>query len=860
MKIRSLWWVSLFTLSVLLLISKVHAADNTRHISDFNFNWQFMLKDENAVFINDDNEQSLGSWQTINIPHDWSVELDYTEQNAASSTGFKPAGVGWYRKEFNLSDDDLNKVVWLEFDGIYNNSQVWINGHFVTERPNGYISFVAPVSKYALKGKNVVTVKVNRTAYNDARWYTGSGIYRDVRLVKVHQHHIKHWGVQVTTPEVSRQKASIHISSALNIDTQRNSRLSLKVDILDANGEIVTSSKQKLKHSHSQTINTEIALKHPVLWQLDKPTLYKARVSLLQKSKTIDQVTQTFGIRSFEFTADRGFFLNGVQTKIKGVNLHHDAGAVGAAVPREVWRYRLDKLKKLGTNAIRLSHNPHSPDLLDLADEMGFLVIAEMFDDWLVAKDKSVVFLSDNAGKGESVKSYTEHFAQWAEQDLADLVRRDFNHPSVIMWSIGNEIEWTYPYYTQALIYKNGKVDYHGEPPVYTPERLKKKFEEVTKGKPDDLARTAQYLSKIVKSLDTSRPITSGLVTPSVGFVSGYTDALDVVGFNYRAQEYDIAHATYPDIPLYGSENWGTWPEWKAALDREFIPGIFIWTGFAYKGEAGPWPRKGLEISLFDYAGNTTPRGHQFETFWVDKPKVYLATIDAELSEYTFDQVNGWVFTEREHPVKQMQWVRKWEWYGVSENWNYKDAQPVITHVYSNTEESELFINGRSLGKQTISDGNNRILFWEVPFEAGELRVVGYNGGKPVAEYALHTHTPPTKLNIKATKTTLEADHYDVSHIHVQLLDKNGNNVVNDEYTVLFEITGAGKLLVVDNGWENSVQAEKSDRLTTHQGRALAIIQSTFDKGQIEVNVSVIDKNGQAIASIASNSIVLSAN
>ncbi|MEI8649293.1 glycoside hydrolase family 2 TIM barrel-domain containing protein [Paraglaciecola sp. Hal342] len=390
--------------------------------------------------------------------------------------------------------------------------------------------------------------------------------------------------------------------------SQKEKELYLDIRIIDPNGNEVETSSINVSKSHATHIDSELSLQQPQLWSLEQPALYTAEVSLRRKNTVVDSTRTRFGVRSIAFDANRGFLLNGKSTEFKGVNLHHDAGAVGAAVPKEIWRYRLEKLQSVGVNALRLAHNPHSTDLLDLADEMGFLVIAEMFDDWLRPKDKSVVFLSDNAGQGDSVKSYTEHFPRWAERDLTDLIRRDFNHPSIIMWSIGNEIEWTYPFYNASQQWDGEKKDYHGKrPPVYDPARVRQEFAKNKGGQVDHLARTAKYLSNIVKKLDLSRPVTAGMVTPSVNFVSGYTDALDVAGFNYRSQEYDAAHEKYPDKPIYGSENWGTWPEWKAAKEREFVPGIFIWTGFAYKGEAGPWPRKGLEISLFDYAGNITP-------------------------------------------------------------------------------------------------------------------------------------------------------------------------------------------------------------------------------------------------------------
>ena len=826
------------------------AAENStlnRTQVDFNKNWQFRLADTRGAFLFDEVSKQQ-QWETIDVPHDWSVALPYTQENTASSTGFKQGGIGWYRKTFDIKKSDFQRTLWLEFDGIYNNSSIWINGSFAGERPNGYTSFKVDLNEYMVEGENQISIKVDRTAYNDSRWYTGSGIYRDVRLVSVNKQHIAHWGVQITSHKVSSKSAELALNTTLNLSTPANQQnLQLISEIKNAKGELVASGTKRIdsQSTSTPTILTNIKIERPALWQLDKPHLYTAHISLSRQNddgnmQTLDTYEQTFGIRSIAFTADKGFFLNGKQTKIKGVNLHHDVGALGAAATKAAWRYRLKKLQSIGVNAIRLSHNPHSPQLLELADEMGFLVMAETFDDWLQAKKKSVVFLSDNAGSGDAISSYTEHFAKWAERDLRDLIKRDFNHPSVIMWSIGNEVEWTYPYYSQSQMFDEEKADYYGaKPPIYEPKRVLENYKKVKGEGPDNLSRTAHYLTKIVKSIDTSRPVTAGLVIPSVGFVSGYTDALDVVGFNYRAQEYDTAHKTYPNKPIIGSENWGTWAEWNAVKEREFVPGIFVWTGFAYKGEAGPWPRKGLEISFFDFAGNKTPRGHLFETLWVEKPKVYMATIAAKDSEYQFDKDKGWTFTERTHPIKQMQWLRKWEWYGVSDTWNYSKNEDVTVHVYANTEQTELFINDKSLGKQTLSDAQNGILFWQLPFAQGELKVVGYNQGKKVAEYALNTHGEAAKIALHPDKLTLSADTYDLAHIHAKIIDKNGNTVVLDSKDVEFTVSGAANLVAVDNGWENNVQIATNSSINTHMGKALGIVRSNGEKGEIRVTAHV---------------------
>lgn len=451
----------------------------------------------------------------------------------------------------------------------------------------------------------------------------------------------------------------------------------------------------------------------------------------------------------------------------------------------------------------------------------------EFFDEWKVPKEKSLVYLSDNIAPKDVTHGYFELFDEWAERDVKATIRRDRNHPSVIMWSIGNEIEWTYPYYPQSAnpVPEGAAENVHSHPVDYDPVKIRERMARLLDG-PDELAETAVKLSGWVKETDPTRPVTSGLVKPSVGFVTGYTDALDVVGFNYRAGEYDTAHKMYPEARIVGSENWGTWAEWKAALDRDFVAGIFIWTGYAYLGEAGPWPRKGLEISLFDYAGFKTPRGHFFEAMWVDKPKVWVGSTAATESEYSYTKEDGWKFTERIYEYPKMKWLRPWEWDFVSANWNYQPGESTIVQAYGNTDEVELFLNGNSLGTRKMADLEDRIAKWLVPFEAGELKLVGLDGGQPVTSDTLLTHGSPAKIELKADRKTMAANQYDVTRVELQLTDKDGVPVVKDDQEITFEVDGPARLLGVDNGWEKSVQPYQTNHLTTWQGRALLLIQS----------------------------------
>ncbi|MER2491738.1 glycoside hydrolase family 2 TIM barrel-domain containing protein [Catenovulum sediminis] len=810
---------------------------NAKEVLDFNHGWRFSLHKQQAAHqpAYKDNH-----WQQVRLPHDWSVALPYTKEGAAS-TGFKLGGIGWYRKTFNLSEQEQGKVIWLEFDGIYNNSDIWVNGHHVGGRPYGYASFQVNLSQYLNYDgqQNLIAVRVNRTAYADSRWYTGSGIYRNVRLVKANPIYIPQWGIQITTPEVSTENAKVKIRTSINAEIAQGDTVQVTTTIFDPYGEKIQASSQDVKLKAKNFVKQEIEITKPALWSLKHPALHTAQVTVFYKGKIIGLDTATFGIRDIRFDANNGFFLNNHNIKIKGVNLHHDAGAVGAAVPKSVWRSRLDKLKSIGVNALRLSHNPHAPEILQLADEMGFLVNAEAFDDWDRAKKKSKAYLGDNKASGEAAKSYAEHFNVWAERDLKDFIKRDFNHPSIIMWSIGNEIEWTYPYYPKAVSHHEDGTSYYEDAPDFSKSRIMKKIEKYNPDQVDNLVVIANQLSKWVKEVDTSRPVTAGLTHPSVGFATGYADALDLVGFNYRAAAYQKAHETYPNKIIYGSENWGAWREWRDAKDKDYVAGIFIWTGFAYKGEAGPLPRMGLNISLFDFAGNKTPRGHFFETLWQSKPKIWLGTTAAQKSEFSYDKNAGWTFTPRTYPPHIWDKIRMWEWYDVEPIWRYKPNEQVIVQSYTNTESAELFLNGRSLGEKTLTDFDDRVIKWRVPYQQGELKVVGYNQGKKVTESILNTPSSIEQIALEAEKSQIKADGYDTVYLHLKLLDQHGNWVADAQQKVEFTVDGPARILAVDNGSEYNIQDVLSSKLITDRGRATLLLQSNSQTGEINVSAKM---------------------
>lgn len=835
-----------YLLSLIILIS-CSSTKEGRVVEDFNNDWKFSLKNEKGSFKK---EFSDYDWKTLNVPHDWSIEKGYQKEGeTAASTGFVLGGVGWYRKYFVLNEEDKNKEISILFDGVYNNSSVWVNGQFLGKRPNGYSSFSYDLSKYLLfdGSENVIAVKVDRNAYVDSRWYTGSGIYRKVRLIKKSKLNIKQWGVQITTPNVTNKKASVSINTKLNnqskIDTKN---ITLRYTILDENN-VEISTKIINVNSDLKAPVTSIEVNNPKLWSTEKGNLYTLNVALFKDEKLLDNVTEKFGIRTINFTADKGFFLNGKPLKIKGVNLHHDAGAVGAAVPKGIWEYRIKKLKSIGVNAVRFAHNPQSVELLEVCDKEGILVMNEAFDEWNVPKLKSKVYLGDNAASEAASKAYPTEFDHWGERDLKDLIKRDFNHPSVIMWSIGNEIEWTFPHYSKTFNDVNGASGAQGYDyvPNYDSLTVKKAFvKNINDGK-DPLATIAKQLVKWVKEVDDSRPVTCGSVLPSIGTASGYGQAVDVFGYNYRASDYDVAHKEYPNLKILGSENWGSYDEWKSINDRDFVSGIFVWTGFAYLGEAGPWPRKGLNISFFDFAGFKTPRGHFYETLWVEKPKVYMVTTPAKESEFTYSTEKGWNFEMKYTPAPVWKMLRKWEWYKVNPKWKYDTNEDIIVQTYTNCEEAELFLNGKSLGRKKLAEviETDHILKWMVPYQKGELKVVGYNNGEKADEYILNTYDDKVaSIAIDATTSNINANGKDVSVVTIKLLDENDNLIIDADKQVTFNFKGPVKNIGIDNGWEMNTQSHRGNKIITHQGKAIMILQSTLEKGSVTITAKVNEK------------------
>ncbi|AWB68234.1 glycoside hydrolase family 2 [Saccharobesus litoralis] len=796
--------------------SKALARQSPQQIGNFNQAWLFNLADDKAystVQLDDKN------WRALSLPHDWSIEQDF-DQKWNGATGYLPGGIAWYRKHFKTPGDLQEQLFVLNFDGIYNHSTIWLNGVKIGGEVNGYTPFNLELNPH-LKPEgqnNVLAIRVDHSRYIDSRWYTGSGIYRDVTLYRFNKLHIPVWGTYVTTPKVTHDTADINL--AIELSNQHNLAQSFKVitDIIDPNQQVVATQSQvlTLQPKQQQTIEQHFTLSTVQLWDTSTPNLYTAHSRIVKDQQTIGSRDTRFGLRFLEFNPDKGFFLNGQHTLIKGVNLHHDAGLVGVAVPDDVWRRRLTRLKQAGVNAIRTAHNPASARFLELCDEMGLLVQAEIFDEWDNPKDKR---LNQQERHDDYIsRGYADWFQTHAEADLKAAMKRDRNHPSIIMWSIGNEIEWTYPRYKQATGYfdMNAAGNYFFNPPFISPEEIKQRFHNSEEGQ-YVLAKTAKKLSNWVKQMDTTRPVTANLILPSVSHISGYTDALDIIGYSYRRVIYDYGYKLFPGKMVMGHENVPQWHEWQAVIERPFVAGTFLWTGTDYLGESHKrWPTKAVRSGLLNLAGFENPSYHMFKSLWNNEPHIHLTTQTLDKSPYKLE-ANKVV---EKKPGAWQQYV--WYWYDVNQHWNYQAQQMTVVEAYTNCQQVELFSNGQSLGVQTLQDNADHILKWAVPYQAGQLTAKGLGNCQTTTE--LHTASEVSTTRVQLDKNQIAVDQNQVVHIDMQLVDAKGHAVTHKEHELTVTVSPELHLLGTDNGRPDAITNYKANTLPTYQGRALAIV------------------------------------
>ena len=790
----------LFVLSVAAVLCSISGRSQTGFgkAGKINDGWKFTLNDsvgyQNASV-------SDNKWRNVNLPHDWSVEGQLSP-SLASCTGFLPGGIGWYRKSLAVPADKKGEKVYLYFEGVYNRSEVYINGQLLGKRPNGYISFAYDATPYInYGGDNVIAVRVDHSQSADSRWYTGSGIYRNVWVVYANPVHIAQWGTYAY-PEVKGATGTLNTEVEVENNLAQNAAVSVLQELLDANGKIVAKSTENLKvmPNGKNTVKSKLTVKNARLWDINSPSLYTLKVTVTQNGKVIDQSTVKTGFRTFTFDANKGFALNGKWMKMKGVCLHHDAGVLGAAVPREVWHDRLLTLKNIGVNAIRTTHNPQSPDFYELCDEIGLLVLNEAYDEWEYPKRKWIE--GWNVGTPGFQGSF-DIFAQWSEKDLEDMVRRDRNHPSVFAWSIGNEVDYPNDPYSHPVL--NGGKDTGFSQAIYG--GYKKDAPNAER-----LGGIAKRLTAAVKRYDKSRPVTAGLAGVAMSNETEYPGALDITGYNYTESKYDTDHAKYPKRVIYGSENRHDMESWLAVKNNEHIFGQFLWTGFDYLGESGRWPSRGFYSGLVDFSGNTKPRGYFRKALWYDKPFIYAGTYINRRNSNELS-MDAW-------PV-----------------WNYDKGQSVRVVSYMNTPSAKLYLNGKQVGEEKQYDEKTGIVYWDVPYESGKLEVAGFDKAKETCRYAIISSAQPYKLIVKAGATTLDKNK-GVVELRVEVLDDKGIPVMLSDNEVTCKISGPVKLLGLEAG-NNEDMTDYTDNVQrVHHGKILAYIEAQGDSGEAIISFS----------------------
>jgi beta-galactosidase len=760
----------------------------------FNQQWRFHLGDVRGA---EAARYDDTGWRSLELPHDWSIEGDFNADHPATpGGGALPGGVGWYRKSFRVSGSEKGKQVAIDFDGIYMNSEVWVNGQYLGRRPNGYISFrydLTPFIKFG-EANNIIAVRVDNSKQPNSRWYSGSGIYRNVRLQIMDPVHIAHWGTFITTPVVTDDSARVRIATVIENHTAENQPVSLTTRILDGSGKEIgrLTSNQTIQMNASVEIPQTFNILKPVRWSIDRPALYKAVMTVHCGGKLCDDYETVFGIRTFRFDAAQGFFLNEKPLKIKGVCNHHDMGCLGTAINNRALERQLEIMKAMGVNSLRTSHNPPAPELLDLCDRMGILVLNEMFDMW---KRKKSPF------------DYAMYWDDWHEKDLRDFILRDRNHASVFIWSIGNEIleQW----------------DSTG-------------------------VRMARELAGIVRELDPTRPITSGCNDPKPHNSIIRSGALDLIGFNYHHEDFEAFPEIFPGQKFIATETnsglatrghydmpsdsirrwplrwdrpftagnpdntcsaydncctpWGSTQEetWKIVRKHAFLSGIYIWTGFDYLGEPTPygWPSRSSYFGLVDLAGFPKDTYFFYQSEWTDEPMLHIFP-----------------------------------------HWNWQSGDTVDVWAYSNCDSVELFLNGKSRGSQARTD-DCRHMMWRVAWEPGSIRAIGRTSGKEVLSREIQTAGDPVRIELTADRSEIRADGLDLSFISVRIVDAEGRLCPLSDNEVKFEVQGAGWLRATDNGLQTSHESFQSSSRKAFNGLCLAVIQSTDESGRIQIKAT----------------------
>lgn len=795
------------------LVTGGSAAEVNKYRVNFNKGWRFSIDSVN--------------WRQLDLPHDWAIEGEFSADNpSGAGGGALPGGIGYYTKTFTAGRNSGDKRLFIDFDGAFMNASVWINGHLLGTRPYGYASFSYDLTPYVKEGENVLSVKVDNSKQPNSRWYSGCGIYRNVWMRERSAVHVPLWGQHVVPYDISRQNAKVRLTTTVTNTGMKPVVLSVVTMLIGPNGRIVAGERYPLILKRGETRDCEQTLKfdNPKLWSVNHPELYTVHTEIEEKGKVLDRVETTTGFRNLRYDSAKGFFLNDSSMKINGVCLHHDAGALGAVVNRRAIERQLQIMKEMGVNAIRTTHNPPAPELLALCDSMGLMVQDEFFDMWRRRKTQY---------------DYSNYFDEWHERDLTDQMKRDRNHPSVIQWSIGNEVleQWssadadTLSLEEANLILNFGHSKdmlAHADSGMSVNSLLTKKLADLT------------------RSLDSTRYITAGCNEPDPGNHLFRSDALDIIGYNYHDYCFKDVPENFPGKPfivtesvsglmtrgayIMPSDSMYIWPErWDKPFSREvlecssydnnhapwgstheksmydvqnndFIMGQFVWSGFDYIGEPTPYgfPARSSYFGIVDLAGIPKDVYYMYQSQWrPDKTVLHLFP-----------------------------------------HWNWKEGQDVdMWAYYNNADEAELFVNGQSQGVRKMPDGKYHVM-WRVKYVPGEVTVVSRKDGQEVACRTIKTSGEPYQVRLTPDRGAIKADGSDLSYVLVEILDKDGNLCPWADNEVTFEVTGAGRNVGVDNGSPTSMERFKSDKRKAFYGKAMLIVQNDGQPGRISVKAT----------------------
>ncbi|NOR75867.1 MAG: DUF4982 domain-containing protein [Draconibacterium sp.] len=790
---------NLILISLIFLASCSFKNNNSRQIILLDENWKFFNEEVDG---GENPEINTESWETVNVPHDWAIsgEFDKTidaqeimviedgektpKMRTGRTGGLPHIGIGWYRKSLDIPSSLKNKRINIEFDGAMSHAKVYLNGKFIGEWPYGYASFGFDMTDYIkFGGENILAVRLENKPFS-SRWYPGAGIYRNVRMIVTNPIHVKQFGTYLTTPDIENGEGTVNLKTTVLNKSGSSKNITIETQIINSDKNIVARVSEEIELTDENTIEQIINVPAPKLWSHEKPIMYTAITKVLENGKELDSYKTPFGFRYFEFTNNDGFFLNGKRVPLNGVCLHHDLGPLGAAINISSLRHRMKLLQEMGCNSIRTSHNPPTPELLDLADEMGFLILDEIYDEWKMAKTEN---------------GYNKLWDKWAEKDMVAWIHRDRNHPSIIAWSIGNEIR----------------------------EQGRKKGLE-----------TCQFLVDICHREDPTRPTTAGFNNWAAAIKNGLAGAVDLPAWNYKPQHYSFIHKNHPEWKMYASETASTvssrgeyffpaevkvmhtrepfhsssfdleYPSWASTPDREFVAqdsfkymtGEFVWTGFDYLGEPTPynieWPSRSSYFGIIDLCGIPKDRFYLYQAKWTNKEVLHLLP-----------------------------------------HWNWEKGQNVSVHCYTSFDRGELFLNGKSLGirKKDPSElyTTYRLVWDDITFEKGELRVVALDkNNNPVKETSMKTAGKPARIKLETDRTEIMADGKELAFVTVSVFDENNilcpraNNLIN------FSVEGEGAVKAVGNGDPTSLESFVKPFRKTFNGKCMVIVQSTKTAGE----------------------------